>query len=54
LLPREKIKVTLGKFVAKEKHGKLHNPSSRLVPLSPLVSLGLWFSEKNIMGRSAC
>jgi hypothetical protein len=39
-------------FVAKEKHGKLHNPLSDLVPLSPLLSLGLWLCEKNIMGRS--
>jgi len=43
----------LDKFAAKEKHGKLHNPSLHLVPQSPIASLGLWLSEKNIMGRVA-
>jgi hypothetical protein len=33
------------------KHGKLQNPERPLVPLSPIASLGLLLSEKNIMGR---
>src|SRR5258706_12627465 len=50
---KEKNRSDVRISLLQKKHGKLHNPSLHLVPLSPIASLGLWLSEKNIMGRVA-